>query len=98
MSITSDRRDRASAAEGSSAERRRAAARHMREARNRLAPSTGTRPAFDYELLRLFAQNRLAAALVILLLVGTLPGTDLRTSTARGALAFRAAVLIPASQ
>jgi len=29
------------------------------------------RPAFDYELLRLFAQNRLAASLVILLLVGT---------------------------
>src|SRR3989442_1057751 len=31
----------------------------------------GRRPAFDYELLRLFAQNRLSASLVILMLVGT---------------------------
>ena len=43
----------------------------MREARDRLTSTTGTRPAFDYELLRLFAQNRLSASLVILLLVGT---------------------------
>ena len=42
----------------------------MREARDRLTSTTGTRPAFDYELLRLFAQNRLSASLVILLLVG----------------------------
>jgi two-component system cell cycle sensor histidine kinase PleC len=43
----------------------------VREARDRLTSSSGTRPAFDYELLRLFAQNRLSASLVILLLVGT---------------------------
>ena len=43
----------------------------MREARDRLTSTTGTRPAFDYELLRQFAQNRLSASLVILLLVGT---------------------------
>ena len=71
MSIASDQRDRAPAADGSSAKRRRAAARQVREARDRLASSIGMRPAFDYELLRLFAQNRLAASLVILLLVGT---------------------------
>ena len=57
--------------DGSSAKRRRAAAQHVREARDRLTSTTGTRPAFDYELLRLFAQNRLSASLVILLLVGT---------------------------
>jgi two-component system, cell cycle sensor histidine kinase PleC len=68
MSIASDQ---ASADGGSSEKRRRAAARHVREARSRLTSSTGTRPAFDYELLRLFAQNRLSASLVILLLVGT---------------------------
>jgi two-component system cell cycle sensor histidine kinase PleC len=71
MSVASDQRDRASEADGSAVKRRRAAARHVREARNRLASSTAARPAFDYELLRLFAQNRLAASLVILLLVAT---------------------------
>jgi two-component system, cell cycle sensor histidine kinase PleC len=71
MSIASDQRDQASADDGSSEKRRRAAARHVREVRSRLTSSTGTRPAFDYELLRLFAQNRLSASLVILLLVGT---------------------------
>jgi two-component system cell cycle sensor histidine kinase PleC len=53
-------------------ERRRAASQRVREARDRLTSSTGTRPAFDYELLRQFAQNRLSASLAILLLVGTI--------------------------
>ena len=43
----------------------------VREARDRLTSTTGTRAAFDYELLRQFAENRLSASLVILLLVGT---------------------------
>jgi len=55
---------------GASRNRRRTAALRVREARDRLTSSSGTRPAFDYELLRLFAQNRLSASLVILLLVG----------------------------
>src|SRR3982074_659125 len=72
MSVPSDQRDApAPLPDGSSAKRRRAAAQRVREARDRLTSSTGTRPAFDYELLRLFAQNRLSASLVILLLVGT---------------------------
>src|SRR5438128_7266959 len=50
---------------------RRTAAKSVREARDRLTSTTGTRPAFDYELLRQFAQNRLSASLVILLLVGS---------------------------
>src|ERR687894_1090322 len=58
------------AAEGCGAARRRVAAR-VREARDRLTSTTGTRPAFDYELLRQFAQNRLSASPVILLLVAT---------------------------
>ena len=53
------------------AKRRRVAAQRVRDARDRLTSSTGTRPAFDYELLRLFAQNRLSASLVVLLLVTT---------------------------
>src|ERR1700752_4890159 len=56
--------------DGSLAKRRRAAAQQVREARDRLTSTTGTRPLFDYELLRLFAQNRLSASLVILLLIG----------------------------
>jgi two-component system, cell cycle sensor histidine kinase PleC len=51
--------------------RRRAATQRVRDARDRLTSTTGTRPVFDYELLRLFAQNRLSASLVILLLIGT---------------------------
>src|SRR5882762_8333521 len=50
---------------------RRATSQRVREARDRLTSTTGTRPAFDYELLRQFAQNRLSASLVIMLLVGT---------------------------
>ena len=71
MTTASDQHRDASAAGGSATKRRRATARHVREARDRLTSSTGTRPAFDYELLRLFAQNRLSASLVVLLLVGT---------------------------
>src|SRR6266851_4574006 len=71
MSVSSDHRDVAASIDPSSAKRRRAAAQHVREARDRLISTTGTRPAFDYELLRLFAHNRLSASLVILLLVGT---------------------------
>ena len=70
MSSSTDQRDAAASSDGSSAKRRREATQHVREARDRLTSTTGTRPAFDYELLRLFARNRLSASLVILLLVG----------------------------
>ena len=48
--------------------KRRLATQHVREARDRLTSTSGTRPVFDYELLRQFAQNRLSGSLVILLL------------------------------
>jgi two-component system cell cycle sensor histidine kinase PleC len=51
---------------------RRSAAKSVREARDRLTSTTGTRPAFDYELLRQFAQNRLSGSLVIIVLVGAI--------------------------
>src|SRR5690606_36813532 len=41
------------------------------DARDRQTSTSGTRPAFDYELMRMFAQNRLSASLVVLLLVAT---------------------------
>ena len=53
------------------AKRRRLAAQRVREARERLTSTTGTSVAFDYELLRQFAENRLSASLVVLLLIGT---------------------------
>ncbi|MBY0382525.1 MAG: HAMP domain-containing histidine kinase [Xanthobacteraceae bacterium] len=48
---------------------RRAAAQRVREARDRLISTSGTRPAFDYELLRQYAQTRMSASLVVVLLV-----------------------------
>jgi two-component system, cell cycle sensor histidine kinase PleC len=52
--------------------KRRLASQHVREARDRLTSTSGTRPVFDYELLRQFAQNRLSGSLVILLLIVTI--------------------------
>ena len=69
---TSEQPEAGTAADGSAGKRRRMAALRVREARDRLTSTTGTRPAFDYELLRHFAQNRLSASLVVLLLVGTI--------------------------
>jgi len=48
---------------------RRAAALRVREARDRLTSTSGTRPAFDRELLRQYAQTRLSASYVVMLLV-----------------------------
>ena len=48
---------------------RRAAAKRVREARDRLTSTSGTRPAFDRELLRQYAQTRLSASYVVMLLV-----------------------------
>src|ERR1700756_1005 len=70
MNIASEHRDVAASTDAS-AKHRRGAAQHVRDARDRLLSARGTRPTFDYELLRMFAQNRLSASLVILLLVGT---------------------------
>ncbi len=65
INTASDQREEAAA------KRRRVATQRVRDARDRLTSSTGTRPAFDYELMRMFAQNRLSASLVVLLLVIT---------------------------
>src|SRR5260221_14063543 len=48
---------------------RRAAAQRVREARDRLTSTSGTRPAFDTELLRQYAQTRMSAYYVVMLLV-----------------------------
>jgi two-component system cell cycle sensor histidine kinase PleC len=60
------------ASEKEAAARRRVAALQVREARDRLTSTSGTRAAFDAELVRSFAQNRLSGSLVILMLVGSI--------------------------
>jgi two-component system cell cycle sensor histidine kinase PleC len=72
MSVPSSEDRGASAADRASLERRRASTKRVREARDRLTSTSGTRPAFDYELLRQFAQNRLSASIAILLLIATI--------------------------
>jgi two-component system cell cycle sensor histidine kinase PleC len=57
-------------ADRSAAKRRRATSQRVRDARDRLTSTTGTTPAFDYELLRQFAQNQLSGSIAILLLIG----------------------------
>ncbi len=74
--------------------KRRLAAQHVREARDRLTSSSGTRPAFDYELLRQYAQNRLSASLVILLLLATVGFLSSLWSSAVIAGAWTASVLV----
>src|SRR4029077_17102981 len=48
---------------------RRAAAQRVREARDRLTSTSGTRPAFDSDFLRQYAQARVSASYVVMLLV-----------------------------
>ncbi len=73
---------------------RRLAAQYVREARDRLTSSSGTRAAFDHELLRQYAQNRLSASLVILLLVATVGFMSSIWSGALTAGSWTAAVLV----
>jgi two-component system cell cycle sensor histidine kinase PleC len=82
------------AREEAAAKRRRAAAQRVRDARDRLTSTSGTSPAFDYELLRMFAQNRLAASLVILLLVATVGFLSSLWTGAAAAGIWTAAVLL----
>jgi len=56
-------------------EKRRHVSQKVREARERLTSTTGTRPAFDAELARLYAENRYAASYAILALEITIAGT-----------------------
>ena len=74
--------------------KRRLAAQYVRDARDRLTSSSGTRPVFDYELLRQYAQNRLSASLVILLLVATIGFMSSLWTGAVTAGVWTAAVLV----
>jgi two-component system cell cycle sensor histidine kinase PleC len=82
------------AREEAASKRRRAAAQRVRDARDRLTSTSGTSPAFDYELLRMFAQNRLSASLVVLLLVATVGFLSSLWTGAATAGVWTAAVLL----
>ena len=58
-------------AEKAAAAQRRDASKRVRWVRDRLTSTSGT-PAFDYELLRQFAQNRLSASLAIWLSIAAI--------------------------
>jgi two-component system cell cycle sensor histidine kinase PleC len=51
------------------AERRRTVVRAVRDQRERLTSTSGTKPAFDYELVLTFAQNRISAGYAVPLLI-----------------------------
>src|SRR3954463_3452753 len=79
---------------------RRAAAQRVREARDRLTSASGTRLAFDSELLRQYAQPRISASYVVMLLVvatGILFGLWMQPVTAGawtvGMLCIHAAII-----
>ena len=92
--MASDRGAQRSPAEKPIVKRRRTAAWHVREVRSRISSPTGMAAAFDYELLRLFAQNRLSASLVILLLVGSVGFLSSLWTGALKAFAWTSAVLM----
>src|SRR5262252_66410 len=71
MPIPGEQPDLAALPPDTSPVKRRLGAQYVREARDRLTSSSGTRPTFDHELLRQYAQNRISASLIILLLVAT---------------------------
>ncbi|HVZ54062.1 MAG TPA: ATP-binding protein [Pseudolabrys sp.] len=94
MPIPGEQPDLAALAPETSPVKRRLAAQYVREARDRLTSSSGTRPAFDHELLRLYAQNRLSASLVILLLIVTIGFLSSLWTGAMIAGVWTAAILI----
>jgi two-component system cell cycle sensor histidine kinase PleC len=81
-------------AQNALAQGRRLSAQRVREARDRLTSTSGTRPAFDYELLRQFAHNRLSASPVILLLITTVGFLSSLWTGATVAATWTAAVLL----
>lgn len=66
--VTAEQVQRGRGPDPEQAARRKLLSRDVRTARERLTSSTGLARAFDYELLRLFAQNRMAGSAGALLL------------------------------
>ena len=74
--------------------KRRLAAQYVRNARDRLTSTRGTRPAFGVELLRQFAQTRQSASLLMLVLVGAIGLVSALWTGTAIASAWTASVLV----
>jgi len=61
--------ERAAQATRAAHERRLKLARSVRDVRDQLTSTSGVKPAFDYELLRLYAENRISHSPALLLLI-----------------------------
>ena len=72
---------------------RRVATQRVREVRDRLTSTSGTRPAFDHELLRQYAQSRQSASLVVVLLVTAAAGMFSFWTTPMPAMVWAISVL-----
>ncbi|MFZ0028631.1 MAG: sensor histidine kinase, partial [Pseudolabrys sp.] len=94
MPIPGEQPDFAALPPDSSPVKRRLAAQYVLEARDRLTSSSGIRPAFDRELLRQYALNRISASLIILLLVATVGFMSSLWSGAFAAGVWTAAALV----
>ncbi len=75
------------------AERRRTVTRAVRDQRERLTSTSGTRPAFDNELLLTFAQNRISAAYAVPLLIAIVSAAALLWTRPMIVLGWAALVL-----
>lgn len=73
-------------------ERRRTVTAKVRAERERLTSTTGTRPEFDVELARIYAQNRLSALAVVLTLAAVIAGVSTLWAEPQFAIAWFATV------
>ena len=89
-----DSPDNPTTAEKAPAPRRKSVTQRVREARDQLTSTTGTRATFDYELLRQFADNRVSASLMVLMLVFAVGFTSSFWSGAEVAGIWTIAVLV----
>ncbi|WP_271167252.1 sensor histidine kinase [Hansschlegelia plantiphila] len=74
-------------------DRRRSVTAKVRAARERLTSTSGTRPAFDLELARIYAHNRLSALAVVLALAAAITAVATIWIEPRVALTWLAVVL-----
>src|SRR6202521_3618538 len=86
--------DRAAEAARAAHERRLLLARSVRDARDQLTSVSGVRPAFDHELLRLYAEHRTGSSLALFLLVAMVGGVTSLWTGGRSALLWTAIALL----
>jgi two-component system cell cycle sensor histidine kinase PleC len=69
-------------------ERRTRLNRSVRDARDVLTSTSGVKPAFDYELLRLYAEHRIGASLALFMLIALVGIASSLWTGGKGALAW----------